>query len=144
MVKRSRNANASSRKRRRTVGGFKSRKLRYGAKRRRRLAKRSRKQIKNVVKRVLQCGENVGLYTKDYLHQYSPNVGAADLQVVFDAGQVNDANASGTGGDNKLADPTNEALKFSPFSARKMLDAVSVLYNGKPKGLNFVATDPTA
>lgn len=141
MVKRSRSASASSRKRRRT--SYYKNKKRYGAKRRRRLAKRSRKQIKNVVKRVLQCGENVGLYTKDYLHQYSPSVGAADLQVVFDAGQVNDANASGTGGNNKLADPTNEALKFSPFSGRKMLDAVSVLYNGKPKGLNFAATDAT-
>lgn len=143
MVKRSRSASASSRRRRRIGGGYRSKKKGYGAKRRRRLAKRSRKQIKNVVKRVLQCGENVGLYTKDYLHQYSPIVGAADLQVVFDAGQVNDANASGTGGNNKLADPTNEALKFSPFSGRKMLDAVSVLYNGKPKGLNFAATDAT-
>lgn len=113
------------------------RRKKMAMKRRRRNVKQRRtKAIKGVVKRILQCQENIGLYTKEYMHQFSPIVDTANYQVVFDAGQINDANSNNNG----INDPTNGALKFSPFTAQKLLDAVSVLYNGKTKGLNYNAT----
>lgn len=95
------------------------------------LNRKVNKKIKSVVKRVLECDFNQGVYTKAWTGMYSFGVTTVDTQIVVDSVQRDDNNLGGF---------TVEALQLSPFSSLKLLDASSVLFNGKAKAINYEET----
>lgn len=97
---------------------------------------RVRKMVKAVVKKEIQCSENVGIYTKK-VH--------GDIYSATAAEDFNIASAYQWGGGN-LGVNTVFSSSFTPHITKRVLDAVSVLYNGKAKGFDIDAagnfTDP--
>lgn len=92
------------------------------------LNRRVNKKIKKVVKSVLECDFNTGIYTKAWTAMYSLGTNNPDTQMVVNSLHRNDGNAGVYTGD---------AMELSPFRADKMLDAASVMYNGKAKAINY-------
>lgn len=90
-------------------------------------ARRATRAIKQVVQNVLQCKDNVGVYTKTY---------TGDLASFNGAGVRTIACAMQRFGAN-LGSYTPFAMSFTPFSVKRVLDAASVLFNNKPKEINI-------
>lgn len=90
-----------------------------------------RKVIKGTVENVLQCKLARGSYTKLYSMERAVVNTDANKQLVW-------ANATRSGGNT---DPySTAALFFNPFHMKRLLDAASVLYNGKTKSLKYETT----
>lgn len=126
--KRKRNRGEAVRRTRPRRGGRKP-KARVVAKRRKASKRRMVKQIKSVVKREMQCSENVGVYTKLYTGEIEPTVIAGRDNYCF----------AFTRNNNNIAPYTVFNCLFKPFSRKKILDAVSTLYNGKARSLDVDA-----
>ena len=91
-------------------------------KRKRGLTRKTSKKIKSIVKRQLECDFNKSVFERNYHFQVTPQVNPGK-QFYFNAGDPNVVGpAFGVSGLN---------FNFRVLSPRKLLDAVSVLYNGK-------------
>lgn len=106
-----------------------ARKKRKGATRDKR-KKRLDKHIKNVVDRKLLCQENVGIYTKTYTGNVHTSISAGDKIVLAGHRRLN-AHAGIY---------TQYSMAFTPFAQKRVLDAASVLYNGKAPGVDIDAS----
>lgn len=98
--------------------------------RRKRSKKLLNKRVKKIVKNEMMCQENVGIYTKHYTGEIEPSVAAGQYNYAF-AATRNQGNSGAYSVFNML---------FKPFSRKKILDAASVLYGGKTKGLAIDGT----
>lgn len=95
------------------------------------ISRKRSKAIKGIVKRVIECDFNHSTYQKSYGQLFSPNAtpntvsGDPVNHTVHTNGNRDDTNgATGT--------PTSTFnLSFTPFNIYRLLDAASVLYNGK-------------
>lgn len=93
------------------------------------------KKIKGVVERILTCKENVGVYTKCYNLDIRPFCNANEKKLVVSAQR----------GQGNTAPYGVYPCRFTPFSQNRVLDAASILFNGKtpafdPQAVgNFVA-----
>lgn len=116
---------------RRRVGSAPSkrgtRRTRINKKRR---ARQARRAVKAVVNNVLQCKENVGVYTKTYGGDLNPNNLNDQMRVAF---SMNRFQTNG-------GPYTPFTMGWHPHSVKRVLDAVSVLYNGKAANINIDAT----
>lgn len=113
-----RNSTASSAsKRRKTTTPKKSRKIAN----KKRIASKRRKVIKGVVENVLHCKDNLGVYTKIVGGDFQPNCDQDEHRFCTwtSRDQVN------------IGDYSNYAMAFLPFTQKRVLDAASVLFNGK-------------
>lgn len=90
-------------------------------------ARRARKAIKQIVKDTLQCTENVGTYTKVYTGEIEPICTADDQKVAYSATRVQ----------GNIPPHSVIALQFLPHTSKKILDAASVVYNSKPKSIDY-------
>lgn len=91
-----------------------------------------RRRLAGFVKDVVKCQENIGVYKRIISGDVSANLGT---------GSDVDASKVLWTGHNKVqqngGDYTVEACKFTPMSAKRILDAASVLYNGKTAAVNY-------
>lgn len=101
------------------------------ARKNRKYSKAVKKVIKGTVENVLQCKLARGSYTKLYSMERAVVNTTANKQLVWANGERGGANA----------DPySTSALFFNPFHMERLLDAASVLYNGKTKSLKYETT----
>jgi len=91
-------------------------------KRKRGLTRRTSKKIKSIVKRQLECDFNKSVFERNYHFQVTPFV-EPGKQFYFNRGEANPTGP--TFGVNDLN------FNLRPLSPDKLLDAASVLYNGK-------------
>lgn len=94
-----------------------------------RAAREAKKFVKNIVKKEIQCSENVGSYTKVYVGEIEPSVISPYKKVAVAATRVQ-ANS---------APYTVFGMSFTPNISKRLLDAASVLYNGKAKSCEVEA-----
>jgi len=100
-------------------------------KRKRGLTRRTSKKIKSIVKRQLECDFNKSVLERNYHFQNTPFV-EPGKQFYFNEGEANPTGATfGVTGAN---------FNFRPLSPDKLLDAVSVLYNGKDSKVGAATT----
>lgn len=92
--------------------------------------KTASKTLKKQIKSVLEKERNVGTFHKNYVMDQRMHIIAPNSQNFFSHGKRGNANA---------APYTIANCGFTPFDLRKILDAVSVMYNGKIKGFAFDA-----
>ena len=104
-------------KKRKTVKTKKTKKVAN----KRRLASKSRKLIKGVVENVLHCKDNMGVYTKIIGGDFQPNCDQDEHRFCTWTSRVQ-AN---------IGDYSAYAMAFLPFTQKRILDAASVLFNGK-------------
>lgn len=99
--------------------------------------KKFSKKVKDIIRKVEEDGHPVGNYIKEWVGDLSPiNFGVpVGSPAVAPSGWwwcfshlINSDNASPR---------TNNALRFTPITAAKILDAASVLFNSKPTSLDF-------
>lgn len=102
-----------------------------GLKRKRAAKARLHKTVKSTVQKVLECKENVGVYTVMHTGEIEPFVNAGQDKIAFGSTR-NQANAGIY---------TAFDMGFVPFSRKKILNALSVLWNGKAKALNWSLND---
>lgn len=115
------------------VKGKANYKKRRRAKRRKQAIKSKKtfdKKVTKVVKKVMECAENVGTYNKTYTGDFEPYVNAGQYRVAYSMNR-NTTNAS----------PHTVFNMSYVMTRKKILDAVSVLFNSKTKGMNW--SDPT-
>lgn len=89
--------------------------------------KAATKAVKKIVKKTLDCTFPIGTYHKAYVGEMYWNNITPNTQVVWGDMQRNKAHTTPY---------TQLAMSFSPFAGMRMLDAVSVVYNGKTKAIN--------
>lgn len=115
-----------SRKRQRS----RTRKTSIGRKRktikRRKVSKDLKKTVKGIIKKVMDCKENVGTYNKHYTGEIEPYVNAGQHRISY----------SMTRSGSNAAPHSVFDMQFM-MTREKILDAVSVLYNGKAKSSNW-------
>jgi len=97
----------------------------------RRRLKAAKKVIKSVVKKTLDCSFPTGTYHKSYVGEMYWNNITPNVQVVW--------------GDmmrykSHTAPYTNGNMSFTPFNGRRLLDALSVVYNNKTKSMDMLNT----
>jgi hypothetical protein len=85
------------------------------------LSKTQKRQTKAIAKAVVACGNSEAIFYKNYVCQRPVPVGW-DNTNNFTFGYRNGANNG---------DFTAESLRFAAFTGDKLLDAASILYNGK-------------
>lgn len=106
---------------------------RYSRVKRRKVAvKKLKGKLVGFVKDVVKCQENSGVYKKVVAGDQTIKLGTTD--------SLNGSKILWTGFNNQQNNTTpytEDALKFTPLSAKRILDAVSVLYNGKTAAVNF-------
>lgn len=107
------------------------RKVSVKATSKKRAATRTKKMIRSVVANTLNRTKAVGKFSKRYVGEMNWSQITPNQQVVFDAGLRNWTNSG---------DYTAPALRFNAFDVHKLLDAASVLYNGKTKNINYRLT----
>ncbi len=95
------------------------------------LSKAMSKAVANVAARVHNKGVASGVIHKNYTLYHQVNVQGANTQNVINYAQKLTGNP---------APYLPEACGFEPFAVRKLLDAVSVLYNGKAQSFNYNTT----
>lgn len=120
-------------KRSRRVGPArkKTRRGRRQLAKKKKVIRKAKKVVKNMVEKVLECKDNKGTYTKQYAGDQVFTNTASNHQTVWGNFKRGGANTSPA---------TSAALSFDPFQMFRLLDAVSVLYNNKTKALNYEAT----
>lgn len=91
--------------------------------------RRMRRTIKNVVDKVLECKENVGVYVKYYTGEIEPVCTAGRDKIAWAM-----TRAQGNAAQYNLF-----SMAFTPFIAKRVLDAASTLYNAKAKNINIDA-----
>lgn len=89
-----------------------------------------KKQLSGFVKDVVKCEENFGVYKRVGLGDLSSNLGGASqcykgMWAGFNAFQANSSPF------------TQDACRFTPLSAKRCLDAASVLFNAKTAAYNY-------
>lgn len=91
------------------------------------LSKKQSQSVKGIVKRQLECDFNHGIYERNVVGVVNPVVDG-DFQYVADHAQRQGGNA----------DPFTEySMRFTPFNAKRLWDAASVLYNGKTRSVKI-------
>lgn len=93
------------------------------------LPKNFRKNVSSIVDKKLEESTSSGIYTKHYVGE--TNISLNSTQAVV-------ANFLRNGGNTSPY--TGTACSFRPFNPLKLWDAVSVLYNGKTKAMNYEET----
>lgn len=109
----------------------KGRKMKRKMRRRAREKKKATKFVKDIVKRELHCKADIGVYNKCY---------TSDLRCAND---INDEVTwlAGARYRNQLSgQDTERGLQFQPHTLNKILDAASIVYNGKTKAINWEST----
>lgn len=98
-------------------------------------AKRSkrnfRKSVKMIVKGAMKCDVPIGTYHKFYVQDINMQNTAANNQLVYTCGQRAGGNSTPY---------TSEGMSWCPFNLKKLLDAASVVFNGKSKAINWEDT----
>lgn len=84
------------------------------------------KKIKGVVKSVMECAENTGTYSKRYTGEFEPYVNAGQKRISFSMTR----NGTNTG-----PHFVND-MRYC-MTRKKLLDAVSVLFNNKTRSANW-------
>lgn len=116
----------------RTLVSRKTRRKRIASKKtmRRRL-KAAKNMVKSVVKKTLDCSFPTGTYHKSYVGEMYWNNVVPNVQVVWgDMQRYKSHNAPYTNGN----------MSFTPFNGRRLLDALSVVYNNKTKSIDMLNT----
>lgn len=115
--------------------GFKKRKLSKKVKVARRKKTRFSKNIANIVRNVTAKKANIGQYHKYAIHDCDlvPAVSTGNFARKFYLYADKKENTRGGA-------YTEYTCSFTPFAPKRILDAASVLYNGKAKGVQVEAT----
>jgi hypothetical protein len=124
-------AATGSAKRKKPTGSAPSKKRRVSRNTKKRgVKRRARENIKSVVKNVLACQENVGVYTKVYSGDFGSSNTGANTCLLFNGSKRENGNTS---------PHTTFTMQFTPNSVKRILDAASILYNGKSKSVDIDA-----
>lgn len=83
---------------------------------------KNKKTVAAIVQRTLDKNTTINVYRKNYCMDQKVEYNRPDLQLYIVGGRRNDANT---------APFTEKALQFTPISVEKILDAASILWNGK-------------
>lgn len=122
---------APNKRRRISKGRRVGRKKVLSRKGKKQLVRTARRKLKSMIKKEIMCTQSKGAYHKGYVGEYRVHNILPNAQVVT---------RSMTRGLNNGTPYTATAFAFTPFNLKRLLDAVSVLYNGKSKAINYEAT----
>lgn len=108
-----------------------SRSLRTTKRKRTKITRKNSKKIKSIVKRVIECDYNYGIYDKRWVCLMKQTATLnGDSQTVTTVGGRTDGSAN----PQPIQLP---AYQFCAFTPKKFLDAASILYSGKAVNLDW-------